>query len=66
MRSNTERPITVTEGTSTLIGQDVGFLSEQLQAVLNGSYKQGCCPKLWDGKASERIVDVLYQSHLNR
>ncbi len=59
MRANTERPITVTEGTSTLIGHDVAFLSEQLEAVLNGSYKQGSCPKLWDGKASERIVDVL-------
>jgi len=59
MRSNTERPITVTEGTSTLIGHDVDFLSEQLEAVLGGSYKQGRCPKLWDGKASERIVDLL-------
>jgi len=59
MRANTERPITVTEGTSTLIGHNVAFLSEQLEAVLDGSYKQGDCPKLWDGKASERIVDVL-------
>ena len=59
MRSNTERPITVTEGTSTLIGHDVDFLSEQLEAVLDGSYKQGHCPELWDGKASERIIEVL-------
>ena len=59
MRSNTERPITVTEGTSTLIGNDVNLLSEQLEAVLSGSYKQGRCPELWDGKASERIVEIL-------
>ncbi len=59
MRANTERPITVTEGTSTLIGHDVDFLSEQLEAVLSGSYKQGRCPKLWDGKASDRIVELL-------
>ena len=59
MRSNTERPITVSEGTSTLIGHDVDFLSEQLEAVLTGTYKKGRCPELWDGKASERIVDLL-------
>ncbi len=59
MRPNTERPITVTEGTSTLIGNDVDLLSEQLEAVLSGNYKQGHCPKLWDGKASERIVEIL-------
>jgi UDP-N-acetylglucosamine 2-epimerase (non-hydrolysing) len=59
MRSNTERPITVTEGTSTLIGHDVDFLNEQLGAVLGGTYKKGSCPELWDGKASERILDVL-------
>jgi len=59
MRSNTERPITVTEGTSTLIGHDVDFLSEQLEVVLHGNYKQSHCPQLWDGKASERIVEIL-------
>ncbi len=59
MRANTERPLTVTEGTSTLIGHATDFLSEQLEAVLDGSYKRGQCPELWDGKASERIVDVL-------
>jgi len=59
MRANTERPITVSEGTSTLIGQDVDLLNKQLEAVLGGTYKQGSCPKLWDGKASERILDVL-------
>ncbi len=59
MRANTERPITVSEGTSTLIGQDVDLLEKQLEIVLNGTYKQGRCPQLWDGKASERIVEVL-------
>jgi UDP-N-acetylglucosamine 2-epimerase (non-hydrolysing) len=59
MRTNTERPITVTAGTSTLIGNDIDLLREQLQAVLSDSYKQGHCPQNWDGGASQRIVEVL-------
>ena len=59
MRENTERPVTVTEGTSTLCGSDAQLLHENLRAVLNGTYKQGKCPELWDGKAAERIVAEL-------
>lgn len=59
MRSNTERPITVTDGTSTLIGNDIDLLRSQLRDVMTGTYKQGACPKLWDGKASKRITDCL-------
>jgi UDP-N-acetylglucosamine 2-epimerase (non-hydrolysing) len=61
MRSNTERPITVENGTSTLVGNDPVLLSECLRAVLNGSYKRGYCPTLWDGHAAERIAKVLVQ-----
>ncbi len=59
MRANTERPSTVTEGTSTLIGNDVDLLRNQLNAVMTGEYKTGRCPELWDGKASERIAEHL-------
>jgi UDP-N-acetylglucosamine 2-epimerase (non-hydrolysing) len=59
MRENTERPITVTEGTSTLIGNDAGKLRECLGLVMAGRYKEGRCPKLWDGKAAERIAGVI-------
>jgi UDP-N-acetylglucosamine 2-epimerase (non-hydrolysing) len=59
MRPNTERPITVEEGTSTLVGNDPDQLRSCLQAVLNGAYKQGRCPALWDGHAAERIAAVL-------
>lgn len=59
MRENTERPITVTEGTSTLIGSCPEELALQLRTVIAGEYKQGKCPELWDGKAAERIADVL-------
>lgn len=61
LRENTERPITCTEGTSTLIGNDPEKLRLYLAQVVDGSYKQGKCPELWDGKAAERIVQVLSQ-----
>ena len=59
MRPNTERPITVTEGTSTLVGSDAEKLKLHLTEVIEGTYKTGRCPELWDGKASERIAAIL-------
>jgi UDP-N-acetylglucosamine 2-epimerase (non-hydrolysing) len=59
MRPNTERPITVTEGSSTLIGNDIALLRDCLHQVLNDSYKSSECPPLWDGHAAERIAAIL-------
>jgi UDP-N-acetylglucosamine 2-epimerase (non-hydrolysing) len=61
-RPNTERPITVDEGTSTLVANDPEKLDRNLRAVLDGTYKQGRCPKLWDGQASQRIAKILANS----
>jgi len=61
-RANTERPITVEEGTSTLVGSDPQCLWRGLRAVLDGTYKQGRCPALWDGQAAVRIAQVLAHS----
>jgi UDP-N-acetylglucosamine 2-epimerase (non-hydrolysing) len=58
-RPNTERPITVTQGTSTLVGSDAAMLQKYLDQVLDGTYKKGTCPELWDGKASERIAQII-------
>jgi UDP-N-acetylglucosamine 2-epimerase (non-hydrolysing) len=58
-RNNTERPITVEQGTSTLVGSESGALRIELRSVLDGSYKQGKCPALWDGRAAQRIAAVL-------
>ena len=59
MRPNTERPVTVDEGTSTLIGNDAAKLRRLLLDVVAGRYKTGRCPDLWDGHAAERIVEIL-------
>jgi UDP-N-acetylglucosamine 2-epimerase (non-hydrolysing) len=59
MRANTERPITVDIGTSTLIGSDAAKLRKCLEQVLAGTYRKGRVPELWDGKAAERIAGVL-------
>jgi UDP-N-acetylglucosamine 2-epimerase (non-hydrolysing) len=59
LRSNTERPITVEMGTSTLVGNDADKLRSCLHDVLNGKYKPGRCPELWDGHAAERIAELL-------
>lgn len=61
MRGTTERPVTVQQGTSTLIGSDVRQLRTHMAAVLDGTYKKGSCPKLWDGQAAERIAALLVE-----
>jgi UDP-N-acetylglucosamine 2-epimerase (non-hydrolysing) len=60
LRSNTERPVTVTLGTNVLIGQDLGRLSSELSKILEGNVKKGSIPPLWDGHAGERIAEVLH------
>jgi len=57
LRENTERPVTVTEGTNTLVS--VGSLTNEVTEVLEGSGKRGKVPELWDGRAAERIVGVI-------
>jgi UDP-N-acetylglucosamine 2-epimerase (non-hydrolysing) len=59
LRSNTERPVTVTMGTNVLIGQDLGRLRSELSNILEGNVKKGALPPLWDGHAAERIAEVL-------
>ncbi|HLA85571.1 MAG TPA: UDP-N-acetylglucosamine 2-epimerase (non-hydrolyzing) [Thermoguttaceae bacterium] len=61
-RPNTERPITVTQGTSTLVGNDAPLLRSLLEEVLNETYKRGTCPELWDGHAAERIAQSLVEA----
>ncbi|MGD9713574.1 MAG: non-hydrolyzing UDP-N-acetylglucosamine 2-epimerase [Thermomicrobiales bacterium] len=59
VRENTERPVTVDLGTNVLVGRDTNRVRQELECVLAGRFKKGAVPPLWDGKASERIADVL-------
>src|SRR5205085_7957312 len=63
MRHNTERPITVERGTNTLIGDDLAKLRRELSKISAGNPKRGTIPPLWDGRASERIADIIVQWH---
>ncbi len=59
MRNSTERPETVTMGTNELIGTDPDKLVPYLQKVMQGAWKAGGIPPLWDGQTAERIVSIL-------
>lgn len=59
IRKNTERPMTVAIGTNIVIGHDMDRLRCEVAGILDGRGKRGKVPPLWDGKASERIADVI-------
>jgi UDP-N-acetylglucosamine 2-epimerase (non-hydrolysing) len=61
VRPSTERPVTVTEGTNTLVDLNPEAIKALLLQIENGQYKKGSIPYLWDGKASERIVEAAAQ-----
>jgi len=61
MRENTERPITVEVGTNHICGLDADGIVRKSFEVLDGTAKNGSIPELWDGKASERIANILFQ-----
>jgi len=59
VRENTERPITISEGTNLLVGVDGRRLVEEARKTLRGEGKKGRLPELWDGHAAARIVSTL-------
>jgi UDP-N-acetylglucosamine 2-epimerase (non-hydrolysing) len=59
VRENTERPITVSTGTNTLVGRDGDKLHEELLKILSGDAKKGAIPPLWDGHAGDRIAKLI-------
>jgi UDP-N-acetylglucosamine 2-epimerase (non-hydrolysing) len=59
MRESTERPITVDEGTNTIVGRDAALTLRLVDEILAGGGKRGRVPELWDGRAAERIAAHL-------
>lgn len=61
LRDNTERPETCTIGTNELIGTNPEAIKPTLDKLFLGNWKKGGIPELWDGKTSDRIIEVLHQ-----
>jgi UDP-N-acetylglucosamine 2-epimerase (non-hydrolysing) len=61
LRENTERPITVDQGTNTVVGTDHRLILECVGDILAGGGKRGRIPELWDGHAAQRITDTLIE-----
>ena len=59
LRNTTERPITITQGTNMLLWNDTQKIIEESLKILDGKGKTGSFPELWDGKAAERIVEII-------
>jgi UDP-N-acetyl-D-glucosamine dehydrogenase len=59
MRPNTERPITCEIGTNVLVGTDPQRILHEANSILDGHTRPGAVPEKWDGRAAERIVEIL-------
>ncbi len=59
LRPNTERPVTCTIGTNTLVPFDVKIILNYISEIENGSYKKGQIPPHWDGRSTERIFEAI-------
>ena len=59
LRENTERPITITQGTSKLVGTNTSVILQETKRILDHQWHRGQIPDLWDGHTAERILDVL-------
>ncbi len=64
IRENTERPVTIDEGTNILVGTTKQGILSAYEAFRNGDSKKGRVPELWDGKAAERIVETILKSNV--
>ena len=61
LRNNTERPETQSIGTNTLVGTSIENLEKLFGEFLENGRQKAGIPELWDGKASERIIDILLE-----
>jgi UDP-N-acetylglucosamine 2-epimerase (non-hydrolysing) len=59
LRDETERPSTVTYGTSEVVGRDPEKILSAFNRAMSGEWKNGGLPPQWDGKTAERIAEIL-------
>lgn len=65
LRENTERPETIDIGTNELIRTTKTDIENSLNKIINGEWKKGEIPELWDGKSADRIVKILIEISKN-
>ena len=61
LRANTERPVTVSQGTNRLVGQDPAAIWKAVQEVLSQPPAPARVPEYWDGQAAERVVRAILE-----
>jgi UDP-N-acetylglucosamine 2-epimerase (non-hydrolysing) len=59
LRENTERPVTVEVGSNQIVGADPERILRAYRGVMDGRWREPAIPPLWDGRAAERIVEIL-------
>jgi UDP-N-acetylglucosamine 2-epimerase (non-hydrolysing) len=59
IKANTERPVTVMQGTNELV--TINDLGHKVEQILMGNWKKGSIPKYWDGKTADRIMCRLIE-----
>lgn len=59
LRPNTERPSTIEIGTNVLLEFNIEAIGEKIQEIESGNFKKGDIPVLWDGKATQRIMEII-------
>lgn len=63
LRTNTERPVTVTVGSNYLIGVNPAAILETASSIIRGTAKKGAIPEKWDGMAGTRIVNTIHKMY---
>ena len=59
LRDSTERPSTTEIGTNTLLDFDLNLILQYIEEIESGVYRKGEVPELWDGRATDRIVEII-------
>ena len=62
LRKNTERPITITQGTNEIAGSDTNKIIQLADRILAGNWKNSQTPELWDGNTAVRIIDSIKEN----